>query len=59
MKKTELKKIIKENISDWLKERSLPTEGEAPVKEKKYTIEDQIAEFYYVLFFSFLSRIIL
>lgn len=48
MKKTELKKIIKENISDWLKERSLPTEGEAPVKEKKYTIEDQIAEFYYV-----------
>ena len=48
MKKQELKKLIKENITDWLKERSLPTEGEAPVKEKKHTIEDQIAEFYYV-----------
>lgn len=48
MKKTELKSIIKENITDWLKERSLPTEGEAPVKEKKQTIEDQISEFYYV-----------
>ena len=38
MKKQELKKLIKENITDWLKERSLPTEGEAPVKEKKHTI---------------------
>jgi small-conductance mechanosensitive channel len=48
MKKQELKKLIKENITDWLKERNLPTEGESPVKEKKHTIEDQIAEFYYV-----------
>lgn len=51
MKKTELKKILKENISDWLSERNLPETEEAPktpVKEKVSKIEDQIAEFYYV-----------
>ena len=51
MKKSEIKKIIKENITDWLKERNsgdMAYTEKAPVKEKKYTIEDQIAEFYYV-----------
>ena len=48
MKKQELRKLIKENITDWLSERNLPETEEAPVKEKKITIEDQIAEFYYV-----------
>ena len=48
MKKQELRKLIKENITDWLSERNLPETEEAPVKEKKATIEDQIAEFYYV-----------
>ena len=54
MKKSEIKKIIKENITDWLKERSMPEADsgdmayteKAKVKENK--IEDQIAEFYYV-----------
>jgi len=51
MKKSEIKKLIKENITDWLKERNsgdMAYTEKAPVKEKKYTIEDQIAEFYYV-----------
>ena len=48
MKKQELRKLIKENITDWLSERNIPQNEEAPVKEKKATIEDQIAEFYYV-----------
>ena len=51
MKKSEIKKIIKENITDWLKERNsgdMAYTEKAPVKEKKHTIEDQIAEFYYV-----------
>ena len=48
MKKTELKKIIKENITDWLSERNIPQVENAPVKEKKITIEDQIGEMYYV-----------
>jgi len=48
MKKHELRKLIKENITDWLSERNIPETEEAPVKEKKITIEDQIAEFYYV-----------
>jgi len=51
MKRTELKKILKENISDWLAELNLPEADEAPqapVKEKVAKIEDQIAEFYYV-----------
>ena len=54
MKKSEIKKILKENIADWLKERSIPEADsgdmayteKAKVKENK--IEDQIAEFYYV-----------
>ena len=57
MKKTELKKILKENITDWLAERSKQEEADSgdmaytekvPVKEKIAKIEDQIAEFYYV-----------
>ena len=57
MKKQELRKLIKENISDWLAERSQQEEADsgdmaytekAPVKEKVAKIEDQIAEFYYV-----------
>ena len=57
MKKTELKKILKENITDWLAERSKQEEADsgdmaytekAAVKEKVAKIEDQIAEFYYV-----------
>ena len=48
MKKQELRKLIKENITDWLSERNIPETEETPVKEKKITIEDQIAEFYYV-----------
>ncbi len=51
MKKQELRKLIKENITDWLSERNLPETEEtqqAPVKEKVAKIEDQIAEFYYV-----------
>jgi len=48
MKKQELKKIIKENITDWLSERNIPENESAPVKEKKVTIEDQIGEMYYV-----------
>ena len=57
MKKQELRKLIKENISDWLAERSQQGEADsgdmaytekAPVKEKVAKIEDQIAEFYYV-----------
>ena len=54
MKKSEIKKILKENITDWLKERNIPEADsgdmayteKAKVKENK--IEDQIAEFYYV-----------
>ena len=56
MKRTELKKLIKENITDWLSERTLPEADsgdmayteKVPVKEKVAKIEDQIAEFYYV-----------
>ena len=56
MKKQDLKKLIKEDISEWLKERNIPEAGsgdmayteKAPVKEKIAKIEDQIAEFYYV-----------
>ena len=57
MKRTELKNLIKENITDWLAERSQQEEADssdmaytekAPVKEKVAKIEDQIAEFYYV-----------
>ena len=57
MKKQELKKLIKENITDWLSERSQQNEANSgdmaytektPVKEKVVKIEDQIAEFYYV-----------
>ena len=56
MKRKDLKKLIKENITDWLSER-LAAEADsgdmaytekAPVKEKVAKIEDQIAEFYYV-----------
>ena len=47
MKKQELKKLIKENITDWLKERS---SGDMAYTEKapKIKIEDQIGEMYYV-----------
>ena len=56
MKRTELKNLIKENITDWLSERNLPEADsgdmayteKAAVKEKIAKIEDQIAEFYYV-----------
>ncbi len=56
MKKQDLKKLIKEDITEWLKERNIPEAGsgdmayteKAPVKEKIAKIEDQIAEFYYV-----------
>ena len=57
MKKQELKKLIKENITDWLSERSQQDEANSgdmaytektPIKEKVVKIEDQIAEFYYV-----------
>lgn len=48
MKKQELRNLIKENITTWLSERNLPETEEAPVKEKKITIEDQIGEMYYV-----------
>jgi len=57
MKKSKLKKILKENILDWLSERSQQDEANSgdmaytekvPVKEKIAKIEDQISEFYYV-----------
>ena len=56
MKKQDLKKLIKEDITEWLKERNIPEAGsgdmayteKAPVKEKIAKIEDQISEFYYV-----------
>ena len=56
MKKSEIKKILKENIAEWLKERNIPEADsgdmayteKVPVKEKMAKIEDQIAEFYYV-----------
>ena len=56
MKKQDLKKLIKEDITEWLKERNIPEAGsgdmayteKAEVKEKIVKIEDQIAEFYYV-----------
>jgi small-conductance mechanosensitive channel len=54
MKKSEIKKILKENIIDWLKERSIPEVDSGDmaytekVKVKENKIEDQIAEFYYV-----------
>ena len=54
MKKSEIKKILKENIADWLKERSIPEADSGDmaytekVKVKENKIEDQIAEFYYV-----------
>lgn len=47
MKTKELKKLIKENITDWLKERS---SGDMAYTEKapKIKMEDQIGEMYYV-----------
>ena len=54
MKKSEIKKILKENITDWLKERNIPEADSGDmaytekVKVKENKIEDQIAEFYYV-----------
>ena len=47
MKKQELKNLIKENITDWLKERS---SGDMAYTEKapKIKMEDQIGEMYYV-----------
>ena len=56
MKKQKIKKLIKEDITEWLKERNIPEAGsgdmayteKAEVKEKIANIEDQIAEFYYV-----------
>jgi len=56
MKKQDLKKLIKEDITEWLKERNIPEADsgdmayteKVPVKEKIAKIEDQIAEFYYV-----------
>tara|TARA_E500000318_G_C3551306_1_gene209039 strand:+ start:1001 stop:1627 length:627 start_codon:yes stop_codon:yes gene_type:complete len=56
MKRTEIKKILKENISDWLAELNLPEADsgdmayteKVPVKEKVVKIEDQIGEMYYV-----------
>ena len=52
MKKQELKKIIKENITDWLAERS-QNEGDSGYmgytkKAPKVKMEDQIGEMYYV-----------
>ena len=37
MKKQELRKLIKENITDWLSERNLPEPGEThkPLEKKK------------------------
>lgn len=52
MKRTELKKILKENISDWLAELNLPEadSGDMAYTEKapKIKMEDQIGEMYYV-----------
>ena len=56
MKKQDLKKLIKEDITEWLKERNIPEADsgdmayteKVPVKEKMAKIEDQIAEIYYV-----------
>jgi len=52
MKKQELKKLIKENITDWLKERNIPEadSGDMAYTEKapKIKMEDQIGEMYYV-----------
>ena len=56
MKRTEIKKILKENISDWLAELNIPEADsgdmayteKVPVKEKVVKIEDQIGEMYYV-----------
>ena len=56
MKRTEIKKILKENISDWLAELNLPEADsgdmayteKVPIKEEEDTIEDQIGEFFVV-----------
>jgi hypothetical protein len=52
MKRTEIKKILKENISDWLAELNLPEadSGDMAYTEKvpKIKMEDQIGEMYYV-----------
>ena len=52
MKRTELKKLIKENITDWLSERNIPEadSGDMAYTEKapKIKMEDQIGEMYYV-----------
>jgi len=58
MKKKALKSLIKENIVDWLKERSQHQEVDsgdmaytekAPVVEEKSALEDEIGEFYVVI----------
>jgi len=51
MKRTDLKKLIKEDISSWLKERSNEepkSEDVSKTEEKLPTLEDQIGEMYYV-----------
>ena len=53
MKRTDLKKLIKENITDWLAERAAQEEassGDMAYTEKvpKIKMEDQIGEMYYV-----------
>lgn len=53
MKKSHLKKLIQENITDWLRERSTTEEGEskdmaytekAPIKEAKSVFEDKVTK---------------
>jgi hypothetical protein len=50
MKRTELKKLIKENITDWLSERATKEVDsgnmaeKAPVKEEKSTFDDKITK---------------
>ena len=51
MKRTDLKKLIKEDISSWLQERSKEepkSEDVSKTEEKLPTLEDQIGEMYYV-----------
>ena len=51
MKRTELKKLIKEDISSWLSERAKDepkSENISKTEEKIPTLEDQIGEMYYV-----------
>lgn len=58
MKRKALKSLIKENIIDWLAERSQQDEAnskdmayteKAPIKEEKSALEDEIGEFYVVI----------